>query len=321
MVPRKVLITGGTGFVGANLARRLLYDSAEVHLLVRPESRDWRLQNVRNDLHWHAAALHDSDAVSRILCAIRPDAVYHLAVHGAYSTQRDLATMTQTNLLGTQALLDAARAVGVGLFVNTGSSSEYGFQDHPPAEVDPLHPNSHYAITKLAATHLCRLAARDAPFPIPTLRLYSVYGAYEEPMRLMPTLINHARRGTLPPLVNPEIERDFVHIDDVVDAYLAVTRKAESLKEPGRVFNVCSGRGVKLRELVECARRLFGIVEEPAWGSMPDRAWDATTWVGNPDRIQTELGWQATRSLEEGLAGMFHDRIGTAEQEETFHPD
>lgn len=311
MVPQTVLITGGTGFVGANLARRFLHEGAAVHLLVRPESRDWRLLDVRDALHWHAAPLHDPDAVRQILRTIRPDAVYHLAVHGAYSTQRDLATMTQTNLLGTQALLDASRAADVELFVNTGSSSEYGFQDHPPAEDEPPAPNSHYAITKLAATHLCQLAAHDAPFPIPTLRLYSVYGAYEEPSRLMPTLIAHARRSTLPPLVNPEIERDFVHVEDVVDAYLAVTREADRLKEPGRVFNVCSGRGVKLRELVACVRRLFGIAEEPGWGSMPDRAWDATTWVGNPERIQAELGWQARRTLEEGLRIMFHDQVGT----------
>ena len=98
--------------------------------------------------------------------------------------------MVETNLLGCAALVDACAEVGFESFVQTGSSSEYGYKDHAAREDDLAQPNSHYAITKLAATHYCQLAARLHNLNIVTVRLYSVYGPYEEPTRLIPTLIS-----------------------------------------------------------------------------------------------------------------------------------
>jgi nucleoside-diphosphate-sugar epimerase len=129
------------------------------------------------------------------------------------------------------------------------------------------------------------------------LRLYSVYGPWEEPSRLVPTLLAHGLEGELPPLVSPSVAHDFVHVDDVCEAFVVAARA-----EPGRVYNVGSGRQTTLAEVVETAKRLLGIEAEPQWGSMPDRAWDTGTWVANPRRIRRELGWEARIGLEEGLA-------------------
>ena len=183
---KRVILTGGTGFVGANLARRLLRDGHEVHLLVRPNYQPWRIEEIRPDVRLHELHLHDAEAVARVVSQIRPDWVFHLAVHGAYSWQTDWEQMVRTNIQGTMSLVSACLKTGFEAFVNTGSSSEYGFKDHAPAESEPLEPNSHYAVTKAAATMFCRHTAQSRRVHLPTLRLYSVFGPYEDPGRLLP---------------------------------------------------------------------------------------------------------------------------------------
>src|SRR5437870_5357142 len=124
----RVLLTGATGFVGANLARRLLRDGQDVHLLVRPEYDGWRLEAIRDDVRLVVVELADADAVERAVAASRPDWIFHLAAHGAYPGQTDLRQMVQTNIVGTINLVEAGLHTGCEVFVNTGSSSEYGFK-------------------------------------------------------------------------------------------------------------------------------------------------------------------------------------------------
>lgn len=295
---KRVLITGATGFVGANLARRLLSDGHEVHALVRPGYRSWRIESIRDDLRLHALDMTDAEAVSRAVASVRPEWVFHLAVHGAYSSQTDIREMIATNIVSTVNLVEACLQAGFESFVNTGSSSEYGFKDHPPSETDWLEPNSAYAVTKASAALYCRMIAQTRHVNITTLRLYSVYGAYEEPTRLIPTLIARGLRGELPPLVNPDIARDFVYADDVNDACL---RAAQSSPAFGAVYNVGSGAQTTLREVVEVARRVLAIEQAPEWGTMPDRRWDTSVWVADPSAIRAALGWQATTSFKDGF--------------------
>src|SRR5207248_10756728 len=120
----------------------------------------------------------------------------------------------KTNILGTLHLLQAATEVGCQALVNTGSSSEYGLKDHAPDEEEVLAPNSYYAATKAAATWLCRLTARQQNASMPTLRLYSVYGPYEDGRRLLPNLVRRCLNGDWPPLVAPWVARDYVYVDD-----------------------------------------------------------------------------------------------------------
>jgi dolichol-phosphate mannosyltransferase len=206
--------------------------------------------------------------------------------------------MVATNLLGCVSLLDACAESGVEAFVNAGSSSEYGLKDHAPDEEEALNPNSHYAITKAAAAHYCRFVARSGGPNAVTVRLYSVYGPYEDPGRLIPTLIAHGLGGRLPPLVSPETARDFVFVDDAVDAMLRV---ASTEVPRGSIYNVCSGVQVTMSEVVETARQLMAIPEEPVWGTMPARSWDTNVWVGDGARLQRDLGWRASTSFAAGL--------------------
>ena len=296
---KRVILTGGTGFVGTNLARRLLRDGHEVHLLVRPGHQPWRIEDIRPDVRVHELHLHEAEAVARVASQVRPEWVFHLAAHGAYSWQTDWEQMVRTNIQGTMSLLSACLKTGFEAFVNTGSSSEYGFKDHAPAESEPLEPNSHYAVTKAAATLFCSHTARSERVHVPTLRLYSVFGPYEDPGRLVPKLILHGLRGELPPLADPEVARDFVYVDDVVKAYLLAATVRTS--EWGPIYNVGTGVQTTLREAVAVAREAVGIAAEPVWNVMPNRQWDANVWVSDSRKIRAQLGWQPHHRFAEGF--------------------
>jgi len=261
---KRTLLTGGTGFVGANLARRLLHEGHEVHLLVRRGYALWRIEGIRNDVRLHEIDLTNAEAVNRVIEQIRPEWIFHLAAYGAYSTQRDLAQMVATNITSTMNLVNACLQTGFEAFVNTGSSSEYGFKQYAPSETDWIDPNSHYSLTKATATMFCRYTARNQKVHIPTLRLYSVYGPYEEPTRLIPTLIVRGLRGELPPLVNPNIARDYVYTEDVNNAYLLAATHPD--QELGAVYNVGTGIQTSLRDVVDIARCELPITVEPQWG-------------------------------------------------------
>ncbi len=299
---KRIIVTGATGFVGANLARRLIKEGHEIHLFVRPGYAVWRIKDIIYPIHIHETDLTDKESVATLVSDIKPEWIFHLAVYGAYSWQTDVHQMVQTNILGTINLVEACLKTGFESFVNTGSSSEYGYKSYPPGEASFLEPNSHYAVTKASATLFCRHMGQSRGAHIPTLRLYSVYGPFEDPGRLMPVLVTRGLSGELPPLVSPEVMHDFVFVDDVVDAYLLAAGKTD--QEHGTVYNVGNGVQISMGEVIASVRRILAIKDEPKWCSMPDRKWDANVWVSDCRKIRNDLGWQPKTSFEEGFIKM-----------------
>lgn len=308
---KRVVLTGAGGFVGSNLARRLTHEGHELHLLLRPGRRSWRLHGLTAGATLHDIDLDDAAATERLMANIKPDLIFHLAAHGAYPSQTEIHTMIDTNIISTFNLLGACAKTGFESFVVAGSSSEYGFKDHPPAEEEALDPNSLYAVTKASSTMLCRHVARTKDLNVAILRLYSVYGPYEEPSRLIPQLIEAGLQDRFPPLVAPDTARDFIYVADVEDAFLAAASVQQ--RERGAVYNVGTGVQTTIRQVVNLARDVFAITAEPHWGSMPARSWDTTTWVANSRKIRSELGWVPRHSFEDGFrqtAAWYRSRIG-----------
>lgn len=324
---KRTLITGATGFVGANLARRLLSEGHQVHLLVRPNHAGWRIDEIADRVKIHQFIPGEPRSIEAVFEGVEPEWVFHLAAHGAYSWQTDVDEIARTNFLFTVHLVEAALKVGFEALVNTGSSSEYGSKDHAPAEDEPVEPNSYYAVTKASATMFCRFAAARHSVNIPTLRLYSVFGPYEEANRLIPNLVAYGLAGRFPVLVDPSTPRDFVFVDDVCDAYLLAAGRSAGLNrqtdaaaadeesggperkrtvatpgfEYGAIYNVGSGKQTTLKEVVETAREILSIKAEPEFGSMPNRAWDTAVWVSDNRKIARELHWRAKHDLRQGL--------------------
>jgi len=296
----RALVTGAGGFVGANLAATLARGGHEVVAWVHPGSPTWRLDPLAGEMEIVPVELLDPEAIEAGVRAARADWVFHLAAHGAYSWQRDPEVIMQTNLVATVRLLAACQRHGFAAFVHAGTSSEYGFQDHAPREDELPEPNSDYAVMKASATLHCRFVAQRDDVHVVTLRLYSVYGPWEEPGRLMPTLVARGLEERLPPLVSPDTPRDFVSVRDAERAFLIAAERDEL--ERGAVFNVASGRQTTLREVVEVARAELGIAAEPEWDTEPQRSWDAAVWVGDATRTREQLGWSAEDDLPIGFA-------------------
>ena len=298
--PKRALITGAGGFVGANLARRLLRDGHAVVCLVRPGSDRWRLEPISAQAQVLEADLTDPVATSEVVGGHRPQWVFHLAAHGAYSWQRDRSRIFATNLDGSISLADACAAEpACEVLVHAGSSSEYGYKDHAPGEDEATVPNSDYAVAKAAATMYLRLVARRSALRTVTLRLYSVFGPWEDPGRFVPTLAREGLKGSLPDLVGPDTARDFVYVDDVCEAF--VLAAGHEPEEPGPVFNVGTGVQTTIREAVDLAIDRFGIRAEPTFDSMEARSWDTGTWVADPRRILAALGWKPALDFAAGF--------------------
>ena len=292
----RALVTGAAGFIGANLVRRLLRDGHDVHAVIGPGTDTWRIDGLEISRTSHRP--HRPAAVDVLLASVRPGWIFHLAAHGAYSWQVDTRRIVAVDVGGAANLLESALAVGFDAFVNAGSSSEYGVKTAAPSEDEAVDPNSVYAAAKAAATMLLRHASIAHDVPITTLRLYSAYGPWEDQRRLIPSLVMRGLEGGLPPLVDPSVARDFVYVDDVVDAFV---RSAEASLPRGTVLNIASGVQTSLADAVEVTQRVFGLDAEPSWGSLPTRIWDTSTWVGDPTRAGELLGWRASRDFEAGF--------------------
>ena len=298
LATERFFITGTTGFVGAALARRLADLGCEVHALVRPGASKWRLAGVEDRIQFYTGDLHDGEGLRRILAFIEPSVIYHLAVHGAYPHQTDADQVILTNVFGTWNLLKACSALNYKLFVNTGSSSEYGSKQFAMRETDLPEPGSYYAVAKCAQTLVCAHTARAEQRPICTFRLFSVYGPYEAPTRLIPTLVARCMSGEEIDMVTADTARDFIYVDDVVDAFLQVGQLS---LQRGETFNIGTGTQSTMRDVVRAASEAAGVQAKVNWGRLPRRPWDSDTWVADPSKARQLLRWHATTSLAEGI--------------------
>jgi len=295
----KAFITGIAGFVGAGLARSLLEDGVEVSGLVRAHSDIWRLEEIKSRLNLHVGDLLDKKTVFEAIGSAKPTVVFHLGSYGAYPRkQSDPEKIFETSLQGTLHVLLAAKKAGVGMVVNTGSSSEYGTKDHPMEEGDILAPNSYYAVGKAAQTHLCQHFARAEDLPVVTLRLFSVYGPFEESSRLVPTAIAHALAGRDVPIAHPDIAHDFIYLSDVVEAY----KRAGNMPELGReVINIGTGVQRTLRDIYESVVRETGSSSKMKVDAYEKQVFDTNMWVADISKMKSKLGLTPKYSLEDGM--------------------
>jgi nucleoside-diphosphate-sugar epimerase len=296
-----VLVTGASGFIGSCAVHALVERGYRPHVLLRNPATAWRLFDILDRIEVHKADLVNAADVAGVVAEVRPAAVAHLAVYGAYEDQADAPAILRTNVLGSCHLLQASVQAGVRAFVNAGSTSEYGFSTKAMAEADRLDPNSFYAVSKAAQTHLATYMARRHKMGLVTYRLFSVYGPWEEPTRLMPTLIRRIRAGLPLEMVSPETARDFVYVEDVLDVLLDFETAA---RLSGEVLNLGTGVECSLRTVVEVAQRVVGRQVEVRWGSMAARHWDSCRWEADPTRARQVLGWAPRHNLEQGLEKM-----------------
>ncbi|MBK8658093.1 MAG: NAD-dependent epimerase/dehydratase family protein [Bacteroidetes bacterium] len=293
-----IVVFGAGGFIGANLVRAILEHRQDVYAVTSKPFIPWRLDDIApaHILHCNIIKRHQ---LENLFHDHRFKTIFDLAAYGAYSKQSDVQLTYETNFIGLLNLLEVASQFSIRAFVHAGSSSEYGLNAAAPKEDAPLSPNSHYAVTKASAAQMIKYYGTVKEMPVVNLRYYSIYGAYEEPDRLIPRLIEMGMRKTYPPLVQPDISRDFVYIDDAV---LATLLSANSMEQvAGQSLNIASGSKTTIRDIAATVQEIFGIASNPEWGDFPNRKWDLSEWYGDATLARQQIGWSNETTLKDGL--------------------
>lgn len=301
----KIVVTGATGFVGSNLCGHLLDQGHEVIAVTGRARSNWRLESLAaragTSLTQVAVDLANETALHDFISRTQPEAWIGCAAYGAYPNQTDTSLIYRVCFDSVRWTIGALKHVaGFKAMIQMGSQSEYGLNCTAPSETAATLPDSDYAVAKAAATAYTQFSGKKQDFPGWVFRLYSVYGPMEDPSRLILKLLLQARDGKLPPLANPRISRDFIHVDDVCSAVDAVLAKSGTLAR-GEVYNIGTGRCTTLEKLVQVATEAFKIGAKPEWGSMANRRWDHTDWYANPAKAKRELDWNPGTELREGL--------------------
>ncbi len=293
-----IIVTGAAGFVGANLFHKLLAVRNDVFAIQKTE-HNWRLIDTPLE-NIVTVDLTDASAIKNLIQEISPQTIFDCAAYGAYSFEGSAELIYATNFSAVVGLIEALRNRSIAAFVHAGTSSEYGGNSAAPSEDSVCVPNSNYAVSKLAISEYLRYVGKFNNFPCVNLRLYSVYGPLEDTSRLIPNLLRKASQGSLPPFVDPEISRDFVHVDDVCAAFILAAAKMNP-SFFGETLNIGSGIKTTIRDLAFLTKQIFSISEEPSFGSMPGRDWDLPDWYSDPTKARSMLGWEAKIDLGQGL--------------------
>ena len=301
-----ILVLGASGFIGANLLRMLLRHRQDV-FGTSSQSAGWRLDGVPAH-HIVAGDLLVEQNVKALLDQVQPRTVFNCIAHGAYSFETNVGLIYRTNVDLTARLVEELGKRGVHRYVHAGSSSEYGDDASGPLEGSALKANSHYSVSKAAASNLLHYAGKKLGFPGINLRLYSIYGPYEDSSRLVPVALMKAMRGTHTSYVDPEISRDFLYVDDAARPSSSPPLNMRP-DHYGESYNIGSGIKTTIGGFARQIKTQFELGEDPTF-TMPNRQWDVPQWFASPGKAEAELGWMARTSLHDGLRGTAEWLVG-----------
>jgi len=297
----RILVTGAAGFTGLHLCAHLRAQGHRVVGLVE------RAPATADEI---AVDLLDARAVEAAVRATAPDRVVHLAAI-AFPGHRDADAIYRVNVNGTLALLTAlaGAACGRGGVLLPSTGTVYGTADADAlAESAPVAPATHYAASKLAMEHMARIFGRELPIVI--VRPFNYTGPGQREPYLVPKIVRHfAERAGEIELGNVDVVRDFLDVRTVVDAYARLLAAPDAA---GRTFNVCSGAGTAIRDIVAALERITS--HRMAIRVNPEfvRVGEAQRIVGSPDALRQAIGELRPIPLAATLADMLREREALA---------
>lgn len=298
---KSALVTGGAGFVGSHLARRLVERGVDAQLVVRKGSSRGRLADIEPQLIIHE--IDEGEDLSRCFARTAPEIIFHLAsqTRAAAGSPVDDAAGRVTGDLGF--LLAVVKAAAHAptppqVLVRAASLAEYGAAPAPYREEDRLLPLTPYGASMAACTQFLSALQPSLPFRVAQGRLALVYGPGQSTSFLIAKMIEDLTAGRSVEVRNPAARRDLIFVDDAVDGLIALAER-----DIGRniVLNLCTGAGIPMREAAEIVLAATGAAPSLLrFGTAPVADGAQDLW-GSPDRAAGALNWRARTNFADGV--------------------
>ncbi|MET7016969.1 NAD-dependent epimerase/dehydratase family protein [Bacillus mycoides] len=292
------LITGGYGFIGSHLVRRLLHLQAKIVLFIRASSDSWRLKNILKNIETYEVDIRDKAQVQDAIKKINPDYIFHLAAYGVNSVHTDYMHAIETNIIGTCNIIQAAKFVNCKKIINMGSSSEYGNKMEPIHENMLLTPVDIYGSTKAASTILAHQIASENNINLITLRPFGIFGEAEEPHKLFSYIILQVLQNKDVNLTLCNQLRDYCYIENIIDACILAI---ENTNVQNEIFNIGSGNIYPLKHYVELLFKHLNTHSKPNYGAISSRTNERWIPEANIQKIKNSLSWEPRINIEEGI--------------------
>lgn len=292
---KRVLVTGGNGYLGSFLVKALEKENASVFVASR---------NTELLYNHFAVDITDFDAINKVVQEIKPDVVFHLAAN--ISRNRDFAIytdMAKVNVTGTLNLLQALQNLDAH-FIFTSSSEIYGNNESPFHENQLPKPVSPYSLSKVNAEMLIQTYCLNNNKKFTNLRIFNFYGERMPEDFFIPQMINSLKREEDFLMTKGEQTRDFLYVDDVVEALLLTAKNTNSYNE---TMNVCSGKGTKLSELATAVNEKMNAKAKIIVGAIPYRNNEVWEMIGDNSKIKQKLGFEPQVNLENGIKRVLHN--------------
>jgi dTDP-glucose 4,6-dehydratase len=304
---KNVLVTGGAGFIGSNFVRYFLRAGRGV-AVVNLDKLTYagnleNLADVEHDSRYHFVKgdICDRTTVERVFAEFGIDTVVHFAAESHVDRSiLGVGVFIQTNVLGTQVLLDVARDRGVERFLQVSTDEVYGSLGATGkfTETTPLHPNSPYAASKASSDLLALAYYHTYGTPVLVTRCSNNYGPYQFPEKLIPLMIVNALQGKPLPVYGDGLNiRDWLHVRDHCAALDTVLEKGK----PGEVYNIGGNNEWKNIDIVRSILRVLG-KPESLIQFIKDRPGHDRRYAIDPTKIRSELRWEPSYRFESGIA-------------------
>ena len=297
---RNVLVTGGAGFIGSNLVRKLI--DMGMSVVVVDNLSTGKIENVPETALFYEHDITDVEMLQRIFSAHKPEYVFHLAAQASVSRSvREPDYDAKVNIIGSINLLKLSIEHGVKKFIFSSTGGAIygdGVSKIPTPETETPNPFSPYGIAKLSVEHYLRFFHNQYGLRFTALRYGNVYGPRQDPYGEAGVVAIFTERMLKGDSVtingDGEYVRDYVYVDDVVNANLLAMEKGD-----GEILNIGTGRGTTVNELFKLLKEFTGYQKDPNYG--PPRPGDLRKSILDASKAKEVLGWEPKVSLGNGL--------------------